>query len=68
MIRKTEYYKKETEFDKQQTALLALKENLTTETDSLSEFDSGLLKRINSDLDKLSLLTQEEKNVLNKSN
>ena len=67
LIRKTEYYKKETEFDKQQTTLLALKENLTTETDSLSEFDSGLLKRINSDLDKLSLLTQEEKNILNKS-
>ena len=67
MIRKTEYYKKETEFDKQQTTLLALKENLITETDSLSEFDSGLLKRINSDLDKLSLLTQEEKNVLNKT-
>ena len=67
LIRKTEYYKKETEFDKQQTALLALKETLTTETDSLSEFDSGLLKRINSDLDKLSLLTQEEKNVLNKA-
>ena len=67
LIRKTEYYKKETEFDKQQTTLLALKDNLTTETDSLSEFDSGLLKRINSDLDKLSLLTQEEKNVLNKA-
>ena len=67
LIRKTEYYKKETEFDKQQTTLLALKENLTTETDSLSEFDSGLLKRINSDIDKLSLLTQEEKNVLNKA-
>ncbi|MDB4180132.1 SLBB domain-containing protein [Flavobacteriaceae bacterium] len=67
LIRKTEYYKKETEFDKQQTTLLALKENLITETDSLSEFDSGLLKRINSDLDKLSLLTQEEKNILNKS-
>ena len=33
----------------------------------MSEFDSGLLKRINSDLDKLSLLTQEEKNVLNKT-
>ncbi|MDB4134592.1 SLBB domain-containing protein [Flavobacteriaceae bacterium] len=67
LIRKTEYYKKETEFDKQQTTLLALKENLITETDSLSEFDSGLLKRINSDLDKLSLLTQDEKNILNKS-
>ncbi|MDA9631706.1 SLBB domain-containing protein [Bacteroidota bacterium] len=67
LIRKTEYYKKETEFDKQQTTLLALKENLINETDSLSEFDSGLLKRINSDLDKLSLLTQEEKNILNKS-
>ncbi|MDC0496734.1 SLBB domain-containing protein [Flavobacteriaceae bacterium] len=67
LIRKTEYYKKETEFDKQQTTLLALKENLITETDSLSEFDSGLLKRINSDLDKLSLLSQEEKNILNKS-
>jgi len=67
LIRKTEYYKKETEFDKQQTTLLALKENLITETDSLSEFDSGLLKRINSDLDNLSLLTQEEKNILNKS-
>ena len=67
LIRKTEYYKKETELDKQQTTLLALKENLTTETGSLSESDSDLLKRINSDLDKLSSLTQEEKNVFNKS-
>ena len=33
----------------------------------MSEFDSGLLKRINSDLDKLNLLTQKEKKVLNKT-
>ena len=67
LIRKTEYYKKETKFDKEQTSLLALKDNLTTKTGSLSEFDSGLLKRINSDLDKLNLLTQKEKKVLNKT-
>jgi protein involved in polysaccharide export with SLBB domain len=34
----------------------------------LSEFDSGLLKRINSDLDKLNMLSQEEKKVFNKAN
>ena len=47
LIRKTEYYKKETEVDKEITILLALKDNLTTKTGSLSESDFELLKRIN---------------------
>ena len=67
LVRKTEYYKKETKFDKQLTTLLALKDNLTTELGSLSEFDSGLLKRINSDLDKLYVLSLEEKKDFNKT-
>ena len=67
LVRKTEYYKKETKFDKLQLTLLGLKDNVTTETDSLSEFDSDLLKRINSDLDKLSLLSEEDKKILNKT-
>ena len=67
MIRKTEYYKKETEVDKEITILLALKDNLTTKTGSLSESDSDLLKRINSDLDKLNSLDEEEKTVFNKT-
>lgn len=67
LIRKTEYYKKETKLEKQNTTLLALKDNLTTETGSLSESDSDLLKRINSDLDKLNSLDEEEKTVFNKT-
>ena len=67
LVRKTEYYKKETKFDKLQLTLLGLKDNVTTETDSLSEFDSDLLKRINSDLDNLNSLGEEEKTVLNKT-
>ena len=67
LLRKTEYYKKETKFDKRVTTLLALKENLTTERGSLSESDSGLLKRINNELDKLNVLSGEEKKVFNKS-
>jgi len=65
LIRKTEYYKKETKFDKEQTSLLALKDNLTTKVDTLSEFDSDLLKRINRDLDNLYVLSPEEKKVIN---
>ena len=67
LVRKTEYYKKETKFDKLQLTLLGLKDNVTTETDSLSEFDSDLLKRINSDLDKLSMLSEEDKKILNQT-
>ena len=67
LLRKTEYYKKETKFDKRVTTLLALKENLTTERSSLSESDSGLLKRINNELDKLNVLSGEEKKAFNKS-
>lgn len=67
LLRKTEYYKKETKLDKRVTTLLALKDNLITERGSLSEFDSGLLKRINSELDKLNLLSGEEKKAFNKS-
>lgn len=67
LLRKTEYYKKETKFDKRVTTLLALKENLTTERGSLSESDSGLLKRINNELDKLNVLSGEEKKAFNKS-
>jgi len=67
LVRKTEYYKKESKFDKHLTTLLALKDNLTTEIGSLSEFDSGLLKRIKSDLDKLNVLTKEEKKAFNKT-
>ena len=66
LLRKTEYYKKETKFDKRVTTLLALKENLTTERGSLSESDSGLLKRINNELDKLNVLSGEEKKAFNK--
>ena len=66
LLRKTEYYKKETKFDKRVTTLLALKENLTTERSSLSESDSGLLKRINNELDKLNVLSGEEKKAFNK--
>ena len=67
LVRKTEYYKKESKFDKHLTTLLALKDNLTTEIGSLSEFDSDLLKRIKSDLDKLNVLTKEEKKAFNKT-
>ena len=67
LVRKTEYYKKETKFDKLQLTLLGLKDNVTTQTESLSEFDSDLLKRINSDLDKLSVLSEEDKKILNKT-
>ena len=67
LLRKTEYYKKETKFDKRVTTLLALKENLTTERGSLSESDSGLLKRINSELENLNVLSGEEKKAFNKS-
>ncbi|MDB4181848.1 SLBB domain-containing protein [Polaribacter sp.] len=68
LVRKTEYYKKETKFDKELKTLLALKNNLTSEIGSLSEFDLGLLKRINSDLDKLYVLSIEDKKVFNKTN
>ena len=67
LVRKTEYYKKETKFDKLQLTLLGLKDNVTTQTESLSEFDSDLLKRINSDLDKLSVLSEEDKKIFNKT-
>ena len=67
LVRKTEYYKKETKIDKQQTTLLALKDNLTNKIDSLSEFDSGLLKRLNSDLNNLNELSEQEKKVYNKT-
>ncbi len=67
LVRKTEYYKKETKTDKQVTSLLALKDDLIKETGSLSEFDIGLLKRINSDLDKLNELTESEKKAINKT-
>ena len=67
LIRKTEFYKKETEVDKQKTILLTLKENLTSKLDSLSESDSGLLKRLNSDLDKLYALSENEQIVINKT-
>ena len=67
LIRKTEYYKKESKLEKQNKTLLALKDNLTTETGSLSESNSDLLKRINSDLDKLNSLDEEEKTVFNKT-
>ena len=67
LIRKTEYHKKETKTDKQTAALLALKDNLITDTGSLSESDLGLLKRINSDLDKLNELNEDEKKARNKT-
>ena len=67
LIRKTEYYKKETKTDNQLTSLLALKDDLIKETGSLSESDLGLLKRINSDLDKLNELTESEKKAINKT-
>jgi len=67
LLRKTEYFKKESKFDKRVTTLLALKENLTTDRGSLSESDSGLLKRINSELENLNVLSVEEKKAFNKS-
>ena len=67
LLRKTEYFKKESKFDKRETTLLALKENLTTDRGSLSESDSGLLKRINSELENLNVLSVEEKKAFNKS-
>jgi len=65
LIRKTEYYKKETEVDKEITILLALKDNLTTKTGSLSESDFELLKRTNIDLDKLYAISTKEKKSIN---
>ena len=65
LIRKTEYYKKETEVDKEITILLALKDNLTTKTGSLSESDFELLKRTNIDLDKLYAISPKEKKSVN---
>ena len=47
--------------------MLALKDDLIKETGSLSESDLGLLKRINSDLDKLNELTEGEKKAINKT-
>ncbi len=67
LIRKTEYYKNETKTEKQLTALLALKGNLTKELGLLSESDLGLLKRINSDLDGLNELSEDQKKVINKT-
>ena len=67
LIRKTEYYKKETKTEKQLSALLALKDNLTKEKGSLSESDTGLLKRINSDIDKLNNDSKDEKKEFNKT-
>ena len=64
LIRKTEYYKKETEVAKEITILLALKDNLTTKTGSLSESDFELLKRTNIDLDKLYAISPKEKKKL----
>ena len=66
LIRKTEYYKKETKTEKQLSALLALKDNLTKEKGSLSESDTGLLKRINSDIDKLNNDSKTKKKNLTK--
>ena len=68
LIRKTEYYKKESEVDKQLTTLLELKNNLTSEIDSLSESDLDLLSRIDKDLDNLYSLTKKEKKSFNKIN
>ena len=65
LIRKTEYYKKETEVDKEITILLALKDNLTTKTGSLSESDFELLKRTNIDLDKLYAISPKENKSIN---
>ena len=61
LIRKTEYFIKETEVDKQLKILLALKDNLTSKTGSLSESDFELLKRTNIDLDKLYAISQKKK-------
>ena len=68
LIRKTEYYKKESEVDKQLITLLELKNNLTSEIDSLSESDLDLLSRIDKDLDNLYSLTKKEKKSFNKIN
>ena len=47
--------------------MLALKDYLLKEMGSLSEADIDLLKRINSDLDKLNELTVKEKKAINKT-
>jgi len=67
LIRKTEYYKKETEVDNKITNLLALKGNLTSKIGSLSESDFELLKRTNRDLDKLYAISPKEKKIINKT-
>jgi protein involved in polysaccharide export with SLBB domain len=67
LIRKTEYYKKETEVDKKITILLALKDNLTSKTGSLSESDFEILKRTNIDLDKLYAISPKEKKSIDKT-
>jgi protein involved in polysaccharide export with SLBB domain len=67
LVRKTEYYKKETKTDKQLTSLLALRDDLIKQMGSLSEADIDLLKRINSNLDKLNELTLKEKKAINKT-
>ena len=64
LMRKTEYDKKQTEVNKRVTTLLTLKDNLTNDKDSLSEFDSGLLKRIKRDLDKLVITYPKNKKLL----
>jgi len=67
LIRKTEYFIKETEVDKQLKILLALKDNLTSKTSLLSESDFELLKRTNIDLDKLYAISQKEKKAVNET-
>ena len=67
MIRKTEFFIKETEVDKQLKILLALKDNLTSKTGLLSESDFELLKRTNIDLDKLYEISLKEKKAVNET-
>ena len=68
LIRKTEYFIKETEVDKQLKILLALKDNLTSKTGSLSESDFELLKRTNIDLDKLYAIKSKRKKGRQRNN
>ena len=67
LVRKTEYYKKETELDRKITILLALRDNLTSKIGSLSESDFELLKRTNIDLDKLYAISTKEKKSINET-
>ena len=67
LIRKTEYFKKETEADSEITNLLSLKGDLTSKSSSLSQSDFELLKRTNISLDRLYAISLKEKKSINQT-